>query len=131
MKPLFEPLHNCQLQFLACKVAFHIAITSLQRVSEIHALTIKEPYFQVFSDKVRLCTNLKFLFKVIFPFHLYQALKLLVFFPKPNTIAEHALHTLDVKRALMYYVECSKPFRKTKQLFFQIQPKETLNPKQI
>lgn len=50
MGPLFEPLHSCPLQFLCWKVAFLVAITSLRRVCEIHALALEEIFPQVHKD---------------------------------------------------------------------------------
>lgn len=57
MGPPFEPLLKCELQFLTWKVAFLVAITSLRRVSEIQAITIKEPFLQLHHNKVVLRTN--------------------------------------------------------------------------
>ena len=55
--------------------------------------------------------------KVASAFHINQTIELPVFFQKPESIAETALQTLDVKRAVLFYTERTKPFRKTQQLF--------------
>lgn len=128
MGPPFEPMHSCQIQFLIRKVTFLVAITSLRRVSEIQALTIQEPFLQMHHNKVVLRANPKVLPKVISPFHLNQSVELPVFFPQPDSVAERALHTLDVKRALLYYIERTKSFRNTKQLFVAFGPPHKGNP---
>lgn len=33
------------------------------------------------------------------------------FFPNPDSVAERALHTLDIKRVLMFYIDITKSFR--------------------
>ncbi|XP_078517197.1 uncharacterized protein LOC144781723 [Lissotriton helveticus] len=128
MGPPFEPLHSCELQFLTWKVAFLVAITSLRRVSELQALTIQEPFIQIHSNRVVLRTNPKFLPKVVSQFHLNQTIDLPAFFQNPQTVAERMLHTLDVRRALMYYIDRTQPFRKTKQLFVAFAPQHKGNP---
>lgn len=60
MGPPFKPLHSCQLQYLSWTLAILIAITSLRRVSEIQALTLEEPFFQLHRDRVVFRTNPKF-----------------------------------------------------------------------
>lgn len=128
MGPPFEPLHKCELQFFTWKVAFLIAITSLRRVGELQVLTIEESFFQVHQNKVVLLTNPKFLPKVISAFHINQSVELPVFFPQPDSVAERALHTLDVTRALLYSTERTKSFCKTKQLFVAFAPPHKGNP---
>lgn len=81
MGPPFEPLHSCPLQLFSWKVAFLVAITSLMRVSELQALTLQEPFFQIHKDKLVLHTNPEFLLKVVCQFHLNQSNELPVFFP--------------------------------------------------
>ncbi|XP_078518308.1 uncharacterized protein LOC144782952 [Lissotriton helveticus] len=128
MGPPFEPLHSCEIQYLTWKVAFLVAITSLRRVSELQALTIHEPFIQIHANRVVLRTNPKFMPKVVSQFHINQTIELPVFFPNPDSVADRALHTLDVKRALLYYIDRTKDFRKTKQLFVAFSPQHKGNP---
>lgn len=71
---------------------------------------------QVLRESVILCTNPKFLPKVVSPFHIKQSMELPVFISQLDSVAERALYTLDIKRALMCYVARTKPFCKTQQL---------------
>ncbi|CAM4449876.1 unnamed protein product [Caretta caretta] len=51
-------------------------------------------------------------------YHMGQDIFLPVLCPKPHTSSEeHHLHMLDVRQALAFYLECTKPFRKSLQLF--------------
>ncbi|XP_077689409.1 uncharacterized protein LOC144274446 [Eretmochelys imbricata] len=121
MGPPFEPLASCSLLHLSWKVAFLVAITSARRVSRLRALT-SEPLYTVFhKDMVQLRPHPKFLPKVVSQFHLGQDICLPVFFPKLHTDSSHrSLHTLDVRRALAFYLERTKPFRKSAQLFVAV-----------
>ena len=96
---------------------FLVAITSLRRVSELQALTTAEPYMQIHKDKVALRTNPHFLPKVATSFHVNQTIYLPAFFQHPKDNAERMLHTLDVRRALIYYLSQTNGIRKGNQLF--------------
>ncbi|XP_078500130.1 uncharacterized protein LOC144755257 [Lissotriton helveticus] len=117
MKAPFEPMHKATLQMLTLKTAFLVAITSLRRVSELQALTLQEPYIQIHNDRVVMRTDPHFMPKVVSKFHINQTIQIPSFFQKPTTKAERALHTLDVRRAVMHYIERTKDHRKTKQFF--------------
>ncbi|KAG6937283.1 hypothetical protein G0U57_010273 [Chelydra serpentina] len=119
--PPFEPLASCSLLYLSWKVAFLVAITSARRVSELKALLCDPPYTIFHKDKVQLRPHPSFLPKVVSPFHMSQDIFLPVFFPKPHANSkEQRLHSLDVRRALAFYIERTRPFRKTSQLFVAI-----------
>ena len=49
--------------------------------------------------------------------HLNQPLILPTLFSQPANDTEHMLHTLDVRRALSFYVSCTKDFRLSPKLF--------------
>ncbi|XP_074840674.1 uncharacterized protein LOC142007924 [Carettochelys insculpta] len=117
MAPPFEPLASCSVLFLTYKVVFLVAVTSARRVSELRALTV-DPLYTVFhKDKVKLRPHLAFLPKVVSPFHVNQDITLLVFYPKPYASpGEQSLHTLDIRRALAFYMDRTTPFRKLQQL---------------
>lgn len=113
MGPHFEPLLNCPLQFLSCKVGFLILTTSLRHAGELQALTLEKPFFQLHKDRVVLRTNPTFLPNVVSAFHISQAVQLPVFFLQHDSVAERALQTLDVKRALLCYIDRTKDFHNT------------------
>lgn len=59
--------------------------------------------------------------KVTYEFHLNQTIYLPVFFPKPHTFNwETVLHTVDVRRALSFYLGRTKPFHKSSRLSLSI-----------
>uniref|UniRef100_A0A8C4YQU8 Dedicator of cytokinesis 7 n=1 Tax=Gopherus evgoodei TaxID=1825980 RepID=A0A8C4YQU8_9SAUR len=121
MGPPFEPLATCSLLYLSWKTAFLVAITSARRVSELRALVVDPPYTVFHKDKVQLRPHPAFLPKVVSAFHINQEIFLPVFFPKPHSSGrEQQLHSLDVRRALAFYIERTKPFRKSPQLFVAV-----------
>ena len=93
MGPPFEPMYSCLLQFLHWKVAFLVAITFLRRVSELHALTLEEPFFQVRPDRLVLRTNPKFMPKVVSAFHINQTIELPVLFPNSDSVPESSSYS--------------------------------------
>ncbi|XP_078246542.1 uncharacterized protein LOC144588170 [Pogona vitticeps] len=113
----FEPMASCDLKFLSFKTLFLVAITSARRASELAALRADPPYLQFFKDKVVLHPDVTFLPKVVSDFHVNQPLILPTLFPNAVTEVERMLHSLDVRRALAYYVTRSKDFRQTHRLF--------------
>lgn len=115
MRPPFEPIHKCELKFLSWKAAFLLAITSARHISEIQALTIKEPYLQFLPDRVILCNN-PFMPKVPSTYHLNEPIVSPTLFPNPSSAAERALHSLDIKQYLKFYLQRTEPFRKSSQL---------------
>ncbi|XP_054826487.1 uncharacterized protein LOC129323798 [Eublepharis macularius] len=117
MSKPFEPLASCPLRFLSMKVAFLVAATSARRVGELAALSCEPPYLKLHPEKVVLRTKVEFLPKVVSRFHLSQELILPVFFPVQNSEAEKALHSLDVRRAILFYLDRVKSFRLDSNLF--------------
>ncbi|XP_050795127.1 uncharacterized protein LOC127044378 [Gopherus flavomarginatus] len=116
--PPFEPLGSCFFSHLSWKVAFLVAVTSARWVSEIKALTSEPLYMVFYKDKVQLRPHPAFLLKVVSTFHMNQDIFLQVFCPKLHKASEERrLHSLDVRRALAFYLERTKPFYKSIQLF--------------
>lgn len=116
MKHLFEPIHKTDMKFLSWKVALLLVLKSARRVGEFQAFTTQEPFLQFKQDKVILRTNPKFIPKVPSDFHLNEPIILNSFFPNPQTAAEPALHSLDVKRCLRFYLNRTKSFCKSNQV---------------
>nr|XP_014431927.1 uncharacterized protein LOC106732414 [Pelodiscus sinensis]XP_025043439.1 uncharacterized protein LOC106732414 [Pelodiscus sinensis]XP_025043440.1 uncharacterized protein LOC106732414 [Pelodiscus sinensis] len=113
----FEPLAMCDLHTLSMKVIFLLAITSSRRVSELVALSASFPYTVFTPQGVILCPQLRFLPKVNSQFHINKPIVLPVFHPKPHCSAEQArLHTLDVRHALAFYIQRTKPLRRSRTL---------------
>lgn len=86
-----------------------------RRVSKIKALT-SEPHTGCFTRIRSSCVP--FLPKVVLQFHVNQDIFLPVFCPKPHASNEdRLLDTLHIRHALAFYLECTKPFHRSTQLF--------------
>lgn len=102
---------------LTIKTILPVAITSPRRASELAALRVDPPYLQFHPNKVALSPDISFLPKVVTDFHLKQPIVLPTFFLSPSSPLEKTLHSLDVRRALAYYVDRTKSFRTSQRLF--------------
>ncbi|XP_015279090.1 PREDICTED: adenylate kinase 9-like, partial [Gekko japonicus] len=91
----FEPLATCQLKLLAWN----------------------SPYLSFLPDGVRLVPDISFLPKVVSEFHLQSEVFLPDFYPDPKSPEDRLMHTLDVKRALLFYLSRTRPTRQTPKLF--------------
>lgn len=118
LRPLFERLDTCSLIHLRMKVAFLVAIMSMWRVSKIAALTAYPPYTIFFRHKITLRPHPKFIPKISSSFPLNQPIHLPTFCPKPHGNTQEAiLHTLDIRHAIAFYLERTKPFQKSPRCF--------------
>ncbi|XP_060109251.1 immunoglobulin gamma-1 heavy chain-like [Heteronotia binoei] len=75
------------------------------------------PYLAFTESGVSLAPDINFLPKVPSQFHLNLEVCLPTFFPNPSSDEERRLHSLDVRRALLFYLKRSKAFRRDQQLF--------------
>lgn len=72
-------------------------------------------------EKVFLCSHPKFIPEVISEFHRSQTIHLLIFFLKLHASGEEReLHSLDIQRALAFYLQSTKTIRKTPRFFVTI-----------
>lgn len=109
----FEPLVTCSLLHLSMKVAFLLAIMSARSVGGLGVLMAHPPYIVFLKDQVILQPHPKFIPKVASPFHLNQPVYLSVFFHELHADSREApLHILDDCRALAFYIEKTKTFKK-------------------
>lgn len=116
-RPPFEPLATCDLRMLTM-VSFLLAITSAHRVSELATLSADPPCTLFSEQGVLLRVHPTFLPKVNSPFHINEPISLPTFYPKPRSSPEDShLHTLNVRRALAFYLERTRAFRKSRRLF--------------
>nr|XP_025038502.1 uncharacterized protein LOC112545154 [Pelodiscus sinensis] len=116
-RPPFEPLATVLMPVLTMKVLFLLAITSARRVSELAALMSSPPYTVFTKDAVTLRSHPAFLPKVCTEFHINEPIVLPCFYPEPHTSRHHALlHTLDARRALVFYIDRTRDIRKTDRL---------------
>ena len=83
-KEPFEPVAQISVKFLLLKMAFLLAITTARRVSDLQALTIKEPFLLLLEDRVILKQDPLFLPKVTSNFHRSQEIILPSFCQNPK-----------------------------------------------
>lgn len=110
-KEPFFPLESISLWDLTLKLSFLIAIMSAKRVSEIHALLIKEPHLVLYPDRVVLRPSEQFIPKVASSFLFNSEINLPVF----RSNKGHP-HTLYVKSTIVSYLKATEPFRKVENL---------------
>ncbi|XP_042317564.1 uncharacterized protein LOC121927762 [Sceloporus undulatus] len=113
----FEPLATTDIRLLTWKTVFLVAITSARRAGELCALRRDQPFLRFHLDKVVLRTDITFLPKVVSAFHMCQDIVLPTLAPNPTTDAERVLHTLDVRRALAFYLDRTKHSSRSERLF--------------
>ncbi|XP_073467253.1 uncharacterized protein [Aquarana catesbeiana] len=116
-KEPFEPLQAISLKNLTLKTIFLVAITSARRISELHALSVKEPFLSVFPDRVVLKVDPGFLPKVASFSNRSQEITLPTFCANPSGEKEGQFHNLDVRRILLHYLEVTGGFRVSDSLF--------------
>ncbi|XP_040179243.1 uncharacterized protein LOC120913408 [Rana temporaria] len=112
----FEPLEESVLKWVTLKTVLLVAVTSARRVSELQALSIKEPFLLIFEDRIILKTDPSFLPKVVSKFHRTQDI-VLPSFCSTSSSEVASPNSLDVRRCLLIYLEASKIFRKSDSLF--------------
>ncbi|XP_041425895.1 uncharacterized protein LOC121395697 [Xenopus laevis] len=117
LDPPFEPLASVSDDWLTRKVVFLVAISSARRVSELCALSCDPPFLVFHRDKAVLRTVPSFLPKVVTSFHINQEIVVPSLCPDPKNDKERRLHGLDVVRALRWYLDRSKSFRRSQSLF--------------
>ncbi|XP_049341328.1 uncharacterized protein LOC125805033 [Astyanax mexicanus] len=113
----FEPLDQVDFKILSFKTALLLALASAKRVSEIHAFSVHSSCMQFSQGDTKICLrpNPVFIPKVIQP---CLPLELQAFYPPPFTSHnQQRLNALCPVRALRIYVDKSKSFRKSDQLF--------------
>ncbi|XP_077121603.1 uncharacterized protein LOC143776275 [Ranitomeya variabilis] len=117
----FEPLDSIPLNVLTYKVALLVALTSARRVSDIQALSVDPPFLLIFHDRIVLKPDPSYLPKVASTYHRSQEIFLPSFFDSPVTPEQHKFHTLDVRRAILTYIERCQTWRESRALFISFQ----------
>ncbi|KAI2646090.1 Sentrin-specific protease 2 [Labeo rohita] len=112
----FEPLASVELKYLSLKTSLLIALTSIKRVGDLHAFSVSESCleFGPADSHVTLRTWPGYVPKVpTAPFR-DQVVNLQAL---PLEEADPALSLLCPVRALRTYVDCTRSFRRSEQLF--------------
>ncbi|XP_077321991.1 uncharacterized protein LOC143955744 [Lithobates pipiens] len=105
------------LRWITLKTVFLVAISTARRISELQALSVKEPFLQIFEDRLVLRTDPGFLPKVVTKFHRTQEIVLPSFCGSPTNPKEVEFSQLDVRACVLQYLEMSKNIRKSDALF--------------
>lgn len=118
-KPPFEPIEDISIKFLSLKTAFLVAITTARRIGEISALVISPPYTTILDDRIILRPDPAFVPKVVSAFHRDQEIILPSFCEAASSPGERKFHSLDVRRAVIQYLQETASWRKSNSLFIQ------------
>ncbi|XP_071989492.1 uncharacterized protein [Engystomops pustulosus] len=122
-RPPFEPLDSATIKSLTLKTTLLIAVTTARRLGELQAISIKEPYMRVLSDRIILTLDPGFIPKVASRFHRSQEITLPSFCENPSSSKEASWHLLDVRRIVLAYLQATEPWRIDNNLFIQFQGK--------
>lgn len=118
----FEPLNTAELKYVTWKTAFLLAITSAARVSELQALDSHPDLSRVVKSHAILRLNPAFIPKSTVVEYLNREIELQAFFPEPTTLEQRAMRKHCPVRALLYYLDRTKPIRKDSQLLISYKP---------
>ncbi|XP_070410731.1 uncharacterized protein [Nothobranchius furzeri] len=116
----FEPLDQVSLKFLSLKTALLLALASVNRVSDITALSVAPACLRIREDggSAVLCPNPAFVPKSINASFKSRSISLAGLFPPPhNSEEEAASHLLCPVRALARYVSRTSGIRRSRNLF--------------
>lgn len=115
-KAPFEPAQEISVKFLTLKLAFLLAITTARRVSDLQALSVKEPFLLILEDRVVLRQDPLYLPKVASKFNRSQEITLPSFCDNPKNEKERKFNLLDVRKCLLTYLDRVKDYRKSNHL---------------
>lgn len=113
----FEPLVMFPMHLLTWKTAFLVAITSARRVGERAAFRYDAPYLQFRDGDVSPALGISFLPKVVSEFQLSADIFLPTFCPHPTLEEMLRFHSLDVRCALLFYLQLTQPDRMDPNFF--------------
>ncbi len=118
-EPPFEPLDEIRMEFFTLKTAFLLAVSSVKRVSEIHAFSVHPACLRLGEEgsSISLLPNPSFLPKVLPRSFVSRPLVLEPFHPPHNSAESARLHLICPVRALRRYISCTQQIRRSDQLF--------------
>ncbi|XP_073418963.1 uncharacterized protein [Dendrobates tinctorius] len=117
----FEPIKSASVKCLSLKTATLVALVSARRVSDLHALSVDPPFLSITRDRLILKTDPSYLPKRATKFHRSQEICLPSFYENPSKQDEVKYHTLDVRRAVLAYLDRTSPWRQSRSLFVSFQ----------
>lgn len=113
----YEPLRTAALKWVTFKAAFLLAITSIRRVSELHALCCAPPYLTLNPRSAILRINPVFLPKTTSTSALHGVIELERFPAEVSSEFDRLLRLNCPVRALRIYLDRSKQCRQDNPLF--------------
>lgn len=120
--PPFKPMGEVDLKWVRLKLIFLVAITSACRVLELSALSCRDDLCVFHRDKVVLRMDPTFKPKVASPLHMGLEINLPSFCSHPRHPQERKWHTLDVRRALKFFLWRTEHIHNTDRLLVNISP---------
>ncbi|XP_073436143.1 uncharacterized protein [Dendrobates tinctorius] len=117
----FEPIDSASVKCLSLKTATLVALVSARRLGDLHALSIDPPFLSITRDRLILKTDPSYLPKRVTKFHRSQEICLPSFYENPSNQDEVKYHTLDVRRAVLAYLDRTSPWRQSRSLFVSFQ----------
>lgn len=118
MEILFKPLLDCSVYHLTLKMAFLVAITSVQRVIKLYIFVAGFLYTSFHRDKVVLRLHPNVILEVVSELHLNRLIKPTSLLPKAKL--NTGRHSLDISIALLCYHDRPKVFQLSPYLFVVI-----------
>ncbi len=107
----FEPLRQVDMEHLTYKTLFLVALSSMWRISELHALSVQPPFMIENPLSVILAVNPAFLPKTNTQEALDSDIELRAFVPNPTSKYKRFLQRMCPVRALKIYLDCTKEVR--------------------
>lgn len=112
-RPPFEPLATCPLKELSLKTVFLVGIMLSRRVSEMAVFSVAKELCMFQEDRVMFRLDPSFLPKVNSFFHRAEEVVMPSFCPSSQHPRERDWHTLNIHRALSFYISRTAPFGKS------------------
>ncbi|XDV54920.1 hypothetical protein PO909_023109 [Leuciscus waleckii] len=114
----FEPLDTVDLKYLTFKTVFLIALSSVKRVGDLHALSVNAACLEFGpNDSIVILKPRHGYVPKVVPSNVARPVVLQAFHPPPHEAAvEERLHRLCPIRALRIYIQRSSSWRKSDQL---------------
>lgn len=83
---------------------------------KLQVLVADYPYTILYNDNVYLHLHLNFVTKIVLEFYVNQGIDSPTFFPKD----EERIHTFDIRMVLAFYLDRTRSFRLSSQLFIAV-----------
>ncbi len=127
----FEPLFQVDMEHLAYKTLFLVALYSARRISELHALSVQPPFMIENPLSFNLAANPAFLPKTNTQEALDSDIELQAFVPNPTSKYERLVQRMCPVRALKIYLDRTREVRGPSILIQPRHPVRSLRPRWV